>query len=80
MTGKRRISSENTFNDRATRTRTRSAAASDRCRDKTWPLNSTCGGPLELVAGKHYRCDTGNADVRKGASLAYKITRICLVP
>jgi hypothetical protein len=38
------------------------------------------GGPLELVAGKHYRCDTANAEVRKDGSLAYKITRICVVP
>jgi hypothetical protein len=38
------------------------------------------GGPLELVAGEHYRSDTANAEVRKDASLAYKITRICLVP
>ena len=37
------------------------------------------GGALELVAGKHYRCDTAN-EVRKDGSLAYKITRICLVP
>ena len=34
----------------------------------------------ELVAGKHYRCDTANAEARKDGSLAYKITRICLVP
>jgi hypothetical protein len=27
-----------------------------------------------------YRCDTANAAVRKEASLAYKITRISLVP
>ena len=32
------------------------------------------GGSLELVAGKHYRCDTANAEVRKDGSLAYKIT------
>jgi hypothetical protein len=32
------------------------------------------GGPLELVAEKHYRCDTANAEVRKDGSLAYKIT------
>jgi hypothetical protein len=32
------------------------------------------GGTLELVAGKHYRCDTANAEVRKDVSLAYKIT------
>ena len=38
------------------------------------------GGPFELVAGKHYLCDTANAEMRKDASLAYKITRICLVP
>jgi hypothetical protein len=38
------------------------------------------GGALELVAGKHYRCDTANAGVRKDGSLAHKITRICLVP
>ena len=38
------------------------------------------GGALELVAGKHYRCDSANAEVRKDGSLAYKITRICLVP
>ena len=37
-------------------------------------------GALELVTGKHYRCDTANAEVRKDGSLAYKITRICLVP
>jgi hypothetical protein len=40
---------------------------------------SQAGGALELVAGKHYRCDTANAEVRKDSSLAYKITRICLV-
>jgi hypothetical protein len=28
------------------------------------------GGALELVAGKHYRCDTANAEVRKDGSLA----------
>jgi hypothetical protein len=38
------------------------------------------GGSLELVAGKHYRCDTANAEARKHGSLAYKITPICLVP
>jgi hypothetical protein len=38
------------------------------------------GGALELVAGKHYRCDTANAKLRKDDSLAYKITRISLVP
>ncbi len=38
------------------------------------------GGAPELVAGKHYRCDTANAEARKDGSLAYKITRICLVP
>ena len=38
------------------------------------------GGALELVAGKHYRCDTANAEVRKDGSSAYKITRICLAP
>ncbi len=38
------------------------------------------GGSLELVAEKHYRCDTANAEPRKDGSLAYKITRICLVP
>ena len=38
------------------------------------------GGPFELVAGKHYLCDTANAEIQKGASLAYKITRISLVP
>jgi hypothetical protein len=38
------------------------------------------GGALELVAGKHYRCDTANAELRKDCSLAYKITRISLVP
>ena len=38
------------------------------------------GGSFELVAGKHYHVDTANAEVRKDASLAYKITRICLVP
>jgi hypothetical protein len=38
------------------------------------------GGSLELVAGKHYRCDTANAEARKDGSLAYKITPICLVP
>jgi hypothetical protein len=32
------------------------------------------GGPLELVAEKHYRCDTANAEVQKDGSLAYKIT------
>jgi hypothetical protein len=32
------------------------------------------GGAFELVAGKHYRCDTANAEVRKDGSLAYKIT------
>jgi outer membrane protein assembly factor BamA len=37
-------------------------------------------GPLELVAEKHCRCDTANIEVGKGASLAYKITPICLVP
>jgi hypothetical protein len=37
------------------------------------------GGALELVAGKHYPCDTANAEIRKDGSLAYKITRICLV-
>ena len=37
------------------------------------------GGALELVAGKHCRCDTANAEVGKDASLAYKITRICVV-
>ncbi|MGA8658838.1 MAG: hypothetical protein WB586_22110, partial [Chthoniobacterales bacterium] len=37
------------------------------------------GGALELVAGKHYRCDTANAEVRKDGSLAYKITQISLV-
>jgi hypothetical protein len=35
------------------------------------------GSALELVAGG---CDTANAEVRKEASLAYKITRISLVP
>ena len=38
------------------------------------------GGALELVAGKHCRCDTAKAEVRKDASLAYKITRISLAP
>jgi hypothetical protein len=38
------------------------------------------GGALELVAGKHYRCDTANAELRKDGSLAYKITPISLVP
>jgi len=38
------------------------------------------GGTLELLARKHYRCDTANAEVRKEGFLAYKITRICLVP
>ena len=38
------------------------------------------GGPFELVAGKHYLCDTANAEIQKDASLAYKITRISLVP
>ena len=38
------------------------------------------GGPFELVAGKHYRRDTVNTEIRKDASLAYKITRISLVP
>ena len=38
------------------------------------------GGALELVAGKDHRCDTANAEVRKDGSLAYKITRISLVP
>ena len=33
-----------------------------------------------MVAGKHYRCDTANAQARKDGSLAYKITRISLVP
>jgi hypothetical protein len=33
------------------------------------------GGSLELVAGKHYRCDSPNAEARKDGSLAYKITR-----
>jgi hypothetical protein len=37
------------------------------------------GGALELVAGKHCWCDTANAEVGKDASLAYKITSICLV-
>ena len=37
------------------------------------------GGALELVAGKHYPCDTANAEPRKDGSLAYKITRISLV-
>ncbi len=37
-------------------------------------------GPLELVVGKHCRCDTANAEVGKDASFAYKITPICLVP
>ena len=31
-------------------------------------------GALELLAGKHYRCDTANAGVRKEGYLAYKIT------
>jgi len=26
------------------------------------------GGALELVAGKHYRCDSANAEVRKDGS------------
>ena len=30
------------------------------------------GGALELVAGKHYRCDTANAELRKDGSLAVK--------
>ena len=38
------------------------------------------GRPFELVAGKHYLCDTANAEIQKDASLAYKITRISLVP
>jgi hypothetical protein len=38
------------------------------------------GSALELFAGKHYRCDTANAELRKDDSLAYKITRISLVP
>jgi hypothetical protein len=38
------------------------------------------GGALELVAGKHYGYDTANADLRKDGSLAFKITRISLVP
>jgi len=38
------------------------------------------GGALELIAGKHYRCDTASAEARKDGSLAYKITRISLVP
>jgi hypothetical protein len=38
------------------------------------------GGPFELIAGKHYRFDTANTEIRKDASLAYKITRIRLVP
>jgi hypothetical protein len=38
------------------------------------------GGSLELVTGKHYRCDTANAEARKDGSLAYKTTPICLVP
>jgi hypothetical protein len=38
------------------------------------------GSPFELVAGKHYLCDTANAEIQKDASLAYKITRISLVP
>jgi hypothetical protein len=54
----------------------------------TPPVKDTCravflgqaGGALELVAGKHYRCDTANAEVSKDGSLAYKITRISLVP
>jgi hypothetical protein len=36
--------------------------------------------PLELVAGKNYSRQIANAEARKDASLAYKITRICLVP
>jgi hypothetical protein len=31
-------------------------------------------GSLELVAGKHCRCDTANVEVGKDASLAHKIT------
>jgi hypothetical protein len=38
------------------------------------------GSALELFAGKHYRCDTANAELRKDGSLAYKITRISLAP
>jgi hypothetical protein len=38
------------------------------------------GRPFELVAGEHDRCVTANAEIRKDASLAYKITRIWLVP
>jgi hypothetical protein len=38
------------------------------------------GVPFELVAGKHYLCDTANAEIQKDASLAYTITRISLVP
>ena len=29
------------------------------------------GGSLELVAGKHHRCDTANAEARKDGSLAH---------
>ena len=50
--------------------------------DSGWPAPGTCrgflgqaGGALELAAGKHYRCDTANAEVRQDGFLAYKITR-----